>query len=168
CLVVRDFYHHYTVDEHTLVAIDSLASIEDDRFAGLWTEIEDPAMLRCALLLHDIGKGSGRDHVEESVEVSRAILHRLNAPGSDRAAVEFLIENHLALSTVMTSRDLSDEATAQMLGQRIGTVERLKQLAIMTYADISAVNPHALTPWRLEQLWRVYVLAHGELTKTLY
>ncbi len=168
CLVVRDFYHHYTVDEHTLVAIDSLASIEDGRFAGLWTEIDDPATLRFALLIHDIGKGSGRDHVEESVELARAILDRLGAPESDRARVEFLIEHHLALSAVMTSRDLSDESTAQMLAHRIGTVERLKQLAILTYADISAVNPHAMTPWRLEQLWRVYLLAHAELTKTLY
>jgi [protein-PII] uridylyltransferase len=68
----------------------------------------------------------------------------------------------------MTSRDLSDESTAQMLADRIGTVERLKLLALMTYADIGAVNPGAMTPWRLEQLWRVYLLAHAELTKTLY
>jgi [protein-PII] uridylyltransferase len=172
CLVVRDFYHQYTVDEHTLVAIDSLASIvlsiHDARFAALFTEIDDPAVLRFALLLHDIGKGSGRDHVEESVEIARAVLTRLDAPESDRAAVEFLIAHHLDLSTVMTSRDLSDQSTAQMLAQQIGTVERLKQLTLATYADISAVNPHAMTPWRIEQLWRVYLLAHAELTKTLY
>jgi len=168
CLVVRDFYHHYTVDEHTLVALDSLASIADRRFADLWTEIDDPAVLRFALLLHDVGKGSGRDHVQESVEIARSILLRLNAPPADRAAVEFLIAHHVDLSAVMTSRDLSDEATAAMLASQVGTVERLKQLVLLTYADISAVNPHAMTPWRLEQLWRVYLLAYAELTKTLY
>ncbi len=168
CLVTRDFYHQYTVDEHTLVAIDSLASIADGRFANLFTEIEDPASLRFALLMHDIGKGSGRDHVEESAEIARAVLERLGAPEAERSTIEFLIANHLDLSTVMTSRDLSDESTAQMLAQRIGTVERLKLLTLMTYADISAVNPGAMTPWRLEQLWRVYLLAHAELTKTLY
>jgi [protein-PII] uridylyltransferase len=55
-----------------------------------------------------------------------------------------------------------------MLAERIGTLERLKQLALLTYADISAVNPQAMTPWRLEQLWRVYLAAHAELTKGLY
>ena len=168
CLVVRDFYHHYTVDEHTLVAIDSLGSIADGRFANLLSEIDDVATLRFALLMHDIGKGSGRDHVVASVEIAREVLNRLDASATDRATIEFLIEHHLALSTVMTSRDLSDESTAQMLAGRVGTVERLRQLAILTYADISAVNPGAMTPWRLEQLWRVYLLAHAELTKTLY
>jgi [protein-PII] uridylyltransferase len=53
------------------------------------------------------------------------------------------------------------------LAERIGTIERLKLLTVLTYADISAVNPQAMTPWRLEQLWRVYLLAHQELTKEL-
>ena len=38
---------------------------------------------------------------------------------------------------------------------------------MLTYADISAVNPQAMTPWRLEQLWRAYLLAHEELTREL-
>jgi [protein-PII] uridylyltransferase len=29
------------------------------------------------------------------------------------------------------------------------------------------VNPQAMTPWRLEQLWRVYLLVHDELTREL-
>ena len=67
----------------------------------------------------------------------------------------------------MSSRDLHDGATARALAERIGTIERLKLLTMLTYADISAVNPQAMTPWRLEQLWRVYLLAHEELTKEL-
>jgi [protein-PII] uridylyltransferase len=168
CLVVRDFYHRYTVDEHTLVAIDSLEAIADARLSDLWVEIDQPELVRFALLLHDIGKGSGLDHVQESLRVARGILTRIETPEADRAAIEFLIARHLDLSTVMTSRDLSDEATAKMLADRVGAVERLKQLTIMTYADISAVNPQAMTPWRLEQLWRVYLLAHAELTRGLF
>jgi [protein-PII] uridylyltransferase len=151
CLVVRDFYHRYTVDEHTLVAIGSLESIADARFAELYAELEQPALLRFAILLHDSGKGSGGDHVEESLRISRTVLERLKAPESDRATVEFLIVRHLDLSTVMTSRDLSDGATAKLLASRVEAVERLKLLTMMTYADISAVNPEAMTPWRLEQ-----------------
>jgi [protein-PII] uridylyltransferase len=68
----------------------------------------------------------------------------------------------------MASRDLSDSATAKVLADKMGAVERLKQLTIMTYADISAVNPQAMTPWRLEQLWRAYLLTHAELTRGLH
>ena len=68
CLVVRDFYHRYTVDEHTLVAIGALEQIADGRFSELMGEIEDPALVRFALILHDIGKGTGRDHSQAAVE----------------------------------------------------------------------------------------------------
>ncbi len=167
-LVVRDFYHRYTVDEHTLVAIGSLESIRDARFAGLFAEIPDPWIVRFALLLHDIGKGSGADHVTESAAIAEDILDRLDTPATDRMAVEFLIRNHLELSSVMTARDLEDEATSLLLAARVETVERLKQLTMMTYADITAVNPDAMTPWRLEQLWRVYLAGYKALTAGLY
>jgi [protein-PII] uridylyltransferase len=166
-LVVRDFYHRYTVDEHTLVAIDSLESVSDGRFAGLFEEIQDKALVRFALLVHDIGKGSGHEHVGESLRVAKIVLERWAAPEADCATIEFLVGKHLALSSVMTSRDLSDASTACLLSQQVETIERLKLLTMMTYADISAVNPQAMTPWRLEQLWRVYLLAHEELTREL-
>jgi [protein-PII] uridylyltransferase len=167
CAVVRDFYHRYTVDEHTLVAIDSIEGITDGRFKELLKEIEHLSLVRFALLLHDIGKGSGRDHSEEAVEIAGGVLQRLGAPKEDLEAIVFLIRDHLVLSSVMTSRDLHDSETARQLAERVGTVERLKMLAILTYADISAVNPQAMTPWRLEQLWRVYLLVHDELTREL-
>ncbi|HLW75963.1 MAG TPA: HD domain-containing protein, partial [Bryobacteraceae bacterium] len=168
CLVVRDFYHRYTVDEHTLAAIGALESIADPRLADLWTEIDRPELVRFALLLHDIGKGSGGEHAAESARIARGVLQRIGAPPKDAQAIEFLIARHLDLSGVMTSRDLSDAATAKLLAERVATVERLKQLTLITYADISAVNPQAMTPWRLEQLWRVYLLAHEELTRGLF
>jgi [protein-PII] uridylyltransferase len=167
CAVIRDFYHRYTVDEHTLVAIDSLETITDGRFKDLFREIAEPALVRFSLLLHDIAKGSGRDHSQAAVEIAETVLSRLGAPKEDILAVQYLIKDHLVLSSVMTSRDLYDSSTAQHLAERIGTLERLKMLAILTYADISAVNPQAMTPWRLEQLWRVYLLAHEKLTQEL-
>jgi [protein-PII] uridylyltransferase len=167
CLVVRDFYHRYTVDEHTLVAISSLESIADGRFADLMSEIDDPGLVRFALLMHDIGKGSGRDHTVASVEIARAVMDRLGTPEAERETVEFLVLRHLDLSSVMSSRDLYDGSTARALADRVGTLERLKQLTMLTYADISAVNPQAMTPWRLEQLWRVYLMAYEELTREL-
>jgi [protein-PII] uridylyltransferase len=166
-LVVRDFYHRYTVDEHTLVAIDMLESVKDPRFAGLFEEIQEKELVRFALLMHDIGKGSGHEHVAESLRIARIVLERLSAPPGDRATIEFLVEKHLVLSGVMASRDLSDSATGRLISAQVETIERLKLLTMLTYADISAVNPQAMTPWRLEQLWRAYLLAYEELTREL-
>jgi [protein-PII] uridylyltransferase len=67
----------------------------------------------------------------------------------------------------MNSRDLGDPATAVELASRVQTIEQLRLLTLMTYADISAVNPDAMTPWRLEQLWRTYLVGHRELTREL-
>ena len=167
CLVPRDFYHRYTVDEHTLVAVENLESIQDGRFAALFNSIEEPALVRFALLLHDIGKGTGRDHSQVGFEIAAASMGRLGAPQADIETVQFLVLDHLALSSVMSSRDLSDPVTARALADKVSTVERLKMLAILTYADISAVNPQALSPWRVEQLWQTYAVTHAEFTREL-
>ncbi len=174
CLVVRDFYHRYTVDEHTLVSIQMLTDLRstDDparrRFADLLAEIERPAVLYFALLFHDTGKGSGAGrHIEESLKQAESAMKRIGMPAEDRRAVRFLIDRHLDLSAVMTSRDLDDATTALALAARIETIEQLKGLTLLAYADISAVNPTAMTPWRIEQLWLTYLAAHRELTREL-
>ena len=168
CLVVRDFYHRYTVDEHTLVAIQMLEHLPDRRFSDLRTEAEEgiPQLL-FALLLHDIGKGTGHEHVAESLRVAESVMQRLEMPDEDRATINFLIRHHLDLSAVMNGRDLDDPSTAHDLAAGIGTLERLRLLTLLTYADISAVSPTAMSPWRMELLWRIYLLAHEELTREL-
>lgn len=174
CLVVPDYYHRYTVDEHTMVAIETLGELaiptghSDRRFGEILSEVENPALLRFALLFHDAGKGSNSgNHALRSVELARQAMQRIQVPAAEQSAVSFLIEHHLDLSAVMSSRDLDDPATATMLAQRIETIERLKLLAVLTYADISAVNPGAMTPWRLEQLWQAYRVTHQELVREL-
>ena len=174
CLVVPDYYHRYTVDEHTLVAIEKIGELKDTKDPGLrrlkdiLSEVQDIALLRFALLFHDAGKGAKTgDHAQRSVELARQAMERIQMPSNDQRSAEFLIKHHLDLSAVMTSRDLHDSSTARMLADQIGTLERLKLLTILTYADISAVNPAAMTPWRLEQLWRVYRAAHEELVREL-
>jgi [protein-PII] uridylyltransferase len=81
--------------------------------------------------------------------------------------VEFLVLRHLDLSTAMQSRDLFDPQTVRDVAHQIETVERLKALTLLTYADISAVNPTVMTPWRAEQLWQLYLIVHAELTREL-
>lgn len=173
-LVVRDFYHRYTVDEHTLVAITAIDNLLADtpgtlpRYRELAHEEEQIAALRMALLLHDIGKGTTPgDHVRGSLEQAGALLTHLQAPEPERTSIEFLITNHLLLSQVMNGRDLDDPATGRDLSSAIGTYEQLRKLTLLTFADISAVNPTAMTPWRAEQLWRVYSVVSEQLTREL-
>ena len=173
-LVVRDFYHRYTVDEHTLVALERLAGLRKTGdaalapFSQLLAEVDNPGVLQFALLFHDIGKGAfSGDHSQVSVEWSRQVMKRIQMPDDEQHAVEFLVANHLVLSEIMTTRDLGDPATARSVADKVGTIEQLKLLTVMTYADISAVNPGAMTPWRLEQLWRVYRVTQQELTREL-
>jgi [protein-PII] uridylyltransferase len=174
CLVIRDFYHRYTVDEHTLVTLQVLAGLRGSRepavkrYTDLLSEMEEPAPLLCALLFHDVGKGAGAGaHAEASLRAAEPALERIGMPRAERDLAVFLIRRHLEMSTVMTSRDLQDPATARYMAQRVETVERLKALTLMTYADISAVNPTAMTPWRAEVLWQLYLLTYNELTRTL-
>jgi [protein-PII] uridylyltransferase len=173
CLVIRDFFHRYTVDEHTLVAmqtIDSLRDSADPRqrsYSDLLGEIQ-PAILHFAVLFHDAGKGvPDAGHVDASQRLAIPAMARLGMPAQDRETVLFLIDRHLELSAAMQSRDVFDPHTISDVARRVDTVERLKLLTLLTYADISAVNPHVMTKWRAEQLWQLYLKIYNELTRTL-
>ena len=173
CLVVRDFYHRYTVDEHTLVAIQTLWGLEaatDPQFkpfADLWSELQPPAALIFAILFHDSGKGRGEDHVEASLRLAEAAMTRIQMPALDKETVSYLIGKHLALSSAMQSRDVFDLQAVRDLAHQVETVERLKALTLLTFADISAVNPTVMTPWRAQRLWQLYLSVYGELTREL-
>ncbi len=167
CLVVRDFYHRYTVDEHTIVAMENLWAATGS-YRDLLSEIQQPAVLMFALLFHDSGKGSPEEsHVEAGLELAGKAMVRIRMPQAERERVEFLILRHLDLSTAMQSRDLFDPQTVRELAHQIATVERLKALTLLTYADVSAVNPNVMTAWRAEQLWQLYLIVHAELTREL-
>jgi [protein-PII] uridylyltransferase len=124
-------------------------------------------LLRIALLLHDIGKGGGRDHAAESVRIAREFNQRISLEAADAGTVEFLIAKHLLIPQALQSRDIFDPATADWLAGEIKTEEQLRLLVLMTFADISAVNPGAMTPWRAEQLVSVYHAVHRRLLGTL-
>ncbi len=168
CLVIRDFYHRYTVDEHTLVAIRVLkelpeAKLEgDQRFAGLLAEVENVELLHLALLFHDLGKGvQGRPHEESSAEMAADGMQRLGLDDElASATVIQLVADHLKMSEVMTKRDLNEISVLEEFKRQVRTLERLKLLTLMTYADTVAVNPSAQSQWRKELLWRLYRGTH--------
>jgi [protein-PII] uridylyltransferase len=117
-----------------------------------------------ALLYHDVGKWSDTDHHVESVRMARVMFDRLELPAESRALVEFLIDSHLRMSLVAFRRDSEDPEIVRKFAEVVGIEERLKMLCLLTYADVSAVSPETLTPWREELLWRLYVDTYNRLT----
>ena len=162
-LVVRDFYHRFTVDEHTFLAVESLhrllqsPSEWDKRYAALLSELEQPELLYLAILLHDVGKGVAEaDHISAGLELASHCLERLDLQPQDRETVRFLIAHHLAMSAALR-RDIFDPETVRAFAETVKSPERLKMLCLLTYADIKAVNPEALTPWKAENIWQLYI-----------
>lgn len=169
-LVIRDFNHRYTVDEHTLIAIGiilDLRSKQKDLFADLARETDDLDLLVVALLFHDVGKGTPNEpHCGVSDRIARVALRRAGVSERVWGIISFLILGHLDMSGCM-SRDVSDPATARDLAAKTGTVECLRLLTLLTYADISAVHPTAMTSWRRTILWNLFAATHSELTREL-
>ena len=170
CRVVRDFYHKYTVDEHTLLTIRNLERLteptrpERGRFARLLSELQRPELLVLSLLLHDVGKWSDDDHAVESAKMARELFERLDLDGEARQMIDFLVVHHLKMSLVAFRRDTEDPEVVRQFGEFIGVEERLKMLCLMTLADVEAVSKETLTPWKEELLWRLYVDAYNFLT----
>jgi [protein-PII] uridylyltransferase len=173
-LVVRDFYHRYTVDEHSLRTIEhlqELAEPPDERaahFKQLWKTVERRDLLILALLLHDVGKGMAvENHVTGSLEALQSAAARLQLSAYETDEVHFLIEHHLDMSATVQRRDIFDPGTVSVFADTVTTQERLQRLSLMTYADIHAVNPEALTPWKAEMLWQLFVATSNHFSRTL-
>lgn len=183
CLVVRDFFHRYTVDEHSLIAIQNLAELRKfapgdsaraatdpwkQRLAEIFSELERPDLLLFTLLLHDVGKGMAPpDHIVGSLEAADSACERLKMDSDERETVRFLIAAHLEMSATVQRRDIFDPETIRAFAEKVGSVEHLKLLTLFTYADVKAVSPEALTPWKAEMIWRLYAATANYLVRSL-
>ena len=167
--VQRDFHHRYTVDEHTLLtlrALNELASARSAprlRLAELLGELEYPERLKLALLLHDLAKPFAADHIEAGARQAEAIAARWRLADDAADDVVFLVRHHLLMSQALR-RDIFDPENIRSLAAAVGNEERLKMLALMTWADIHSVHPEAMTAWKEENLWQLYVETYNRLT----
>ena len=173
-LVVRDFYHRYTVDEHSLRTIEHLQELADPpdargaHFAPLWKTAERRDLLILSLLLHDVGKGMpAENHIAGSLTALESAAQRLKLSPEEKEEVCFLIEHHLDMSATVQRRDIFDPATVSAFAESVATQERLQRLCLLTYADIHSVNPEALTPWKAEMLWQLFVATSNHFSRTL-
>src|SRR3954454_8326844 len=167
-----NMYHHYTVDEHLLRCIGVLADIEaggSEEFA-VATELmktiqpSHRTLLYVALFLHDIAKGRAEDHSIAGARIARRVCPRLGLSPVETDTVAWLVEQHLVMSTIAQSRDLSDRKTIENFAAVVQSLERMKLLHILTVADIRAVGPGVWNSWKAQLLRTLYYETEPVLT----
>ncbi|OWV68966.1 bifunctional uridylyltransferase/uridylyl-removing protein [Rhizobium sp. R339] len=158
-----NMYHHYTVDEHLIRTVEVLSEIDGARSEDLhplanklMPNIEDREALYVAVLLHDIAKGRLEDHSIAGARVARKLCARFGLSQKQTEIVVWLIEEHLTMSMVAQTRDLTDRKTITDFADRVQSLDRLKMLLILTICDIRAVGPGVWNGWK------------GQLLRTLY
>jgi [protein-PII] uridylyltransferase len=167
-----NMYHHYTVDEHLLRCIGVLAEIEgganpeyplaNELMRSIQPNNRD--VLYIALFLHDIAKGRVEDHSIAGARIARQLCPRFGFSPVETETVAWLVENHLVMSTVAQSRDLSDRKTIENFSAIVQTLERMKLLTILTTADIRAVGPGVWNGWKAQLLRALYYETEPALT----
>ncbi|MEN8149751.1 MAG: ACT domain-containing protein [Planctomycetota bacterium] len=156
CLVREDPVHQYTVDEHTLRAVEELDSLaaEDHPRREEMARVERPDLLRLALLMHDVGKARAGSHVDTAVAMVPDVTARLSLTETEAAEIRFLVRHH-SLMTSLADHRVPGEAAAA-LAEAVPHRDRLRALYLLTLADVGAVGRGTLTGWREAQLGKLY------------
>lgn len=171
--VHNDVYHVYTVDAHSIAALDRLRALMRGDIAGefplasrLAAEVARPQVLCFATLLHDVGKDiGGRNHSERGHEMAKEILERLGLPADQIAEVQHLVLKHLRMYHVATRRDIDDPETLAAFCDEVHGREGLRELYLLTVADVSTTSPTAMTSWKSRMLDELYRAADRRLSE---
>ncbi|MDF1580110.1 MAG: [protein-PII] uridylyltransferase [Desulfuromonadales bacterium] len=163
CKVQHDAYHIYTVDVHSIFAIEEIARLlrgecreERPGLTQVAADVELKGLLLLATLLHDIGKGEGRDHCNQGADLIPKIARRFGFSKENTQRIEFLVRNHLLMTHISQRRDLSDDQQIIDFARQMGMSENLRMLYLLTYADVRAVGPEVWSEWKgflLEELY---------------
>jgi [protein-PII] uridylyltransferase len=165
CRVTRDFYHKYTVDEHTLLTVRNVERLmSHPRFGPVLRELRAPELLVLALLYHDVGKAREGNHSEVGAQMAVPMMERLGLDDEAKQTIDFLIRNHLKMSRVAFRRDTEEPEVVKQFAALFSTEEHLKLLCLLTLADVGAVSPDTLTAWKEELVWGLYVDAYNQMT----
>ena len=152
-------YHSYTADEHTLVAMQNVEQLanENSQLGRIYNKLKDKEKLFLGLLLHDIAKPINiAGHEIIGAELTSSIMHRMGYSEQEIDTVAFLVLNHLYMEQTAFRRNLNDPETLNSFTSQFNSIEELDQLYLLTYADLSAVNPVVWTSWKSELLAELY------------
>ena len=167
CLPSYDLHHCYTVDEHTLLAIDKIEGLAEAPKPELGllprlyreTSEADKSLLKLALLLHDLGKDEGpgkASHVHRSGELAEQVCERMELPAEQRNTIQVLVVHHLAMNRLAQRRDITDRKVIAECASFVESSSNLQLLYLLTYADTSAVGPEVWSVWKGTLLAELY------------
>ncbi len=158
CLLQFNQYHSYTVDEHTLLAVESAINFEkrDSPLGTTYRQLKHKKLLHLALLLHDLGKGFEEDHSDVGKRIADRIGVRLHLTEREQSVLTFLVHKHLMMSHLAFRRDLHDPGLLHQLTHDVGSAETLRMLYVLSAADLTAVGPGVFTNWKEELLTELF------------
>jgi [protein-PII] uridylyltransferase len=172
CKVQHDIYHIYTVDIHTLFAVEQVEKMLNGESKELLyfpcevaSRIGKPELLILAVMLHDIGKGAGGGHSEKGAAMVPTISRRLGLSKECAERLEFLVRHHLLFAHISQRRDMNDEKMIIQFAQQMGTSENLKMLYLLTVADVRAVGADVWTTWKALLFQELYEKAFNVLER---
>ena len=151
-------YHMYTVDEHSLRAVENAIAFENDNsvVGRTYRNIKNKSLLHLALLLHDLGKGFPEDHSIVGERIAEEVGIRFDLPDEDIETIKFLVLHHLLMSHIAMHRNINDMEMVAEFASKLGSVNMLNMLFVLTCADISAVGPGVLNPWKMQLLTELF------------
>jgi [protein-PII] uridylyltransferase len=158
CLLQFNQYHAYTVDEHSIRAVEAAERFEGDSGAlgTAYRSIKHRELLHLALLLHDLGKGYERDHSDVGREIAATVAARLGLSPQQTEMLVFLVHKHLMMAHLAFRRDLSDTQMLVRFSRDVGSPESLRMLLLLTASDMTAVGPGTWTDWKAELLTELF------------
>ena len=160
CLVQYDIYHIYTVDEHTLVALENLEALGGDQapamLAQAFAEFERKDLIYLSVLLHDVGKWKRQEHISCGIEMTKELVERLALPEDECRMLVFLVRCHQDMVMISRRRDLDDIEMIRDFASDFANMQWLSALYLLSYADLSAVSPDAWSEWQGALLWELY------------
>jgi len=159
-------YHKYTVDEHSLIAVSNLVTFEEEEsiVGKTYRRIREKNLLHLAMLLHDLGKGYPEDHSEVGRRIAEKTGERFGLPKESTELIMFLVHQHLTMSHLAFHRDTNDPQMIAEFASLVGNAETLAMLFVLTCADMKAVGPGVLNPWKLGLLTQLYLTTRDVLT----
>ncbi len=167
CKVQHDAYHVYTVDIHSIFAVEEIEKLWSGFYAekkplltSIAADVGKPELVVLAVLFHDIGKGEGKDHSNKGADMIPKIARRLNLSKEDSQRLEFLIRHHLDMAHISQRRDLNDIRLIQDFVNTMEMAETLKMLFLLTFADMKAVGPDVWSEWKGYLLQDLYEKAY--------
>ena len=158
-----NMYHSYTVDEHTIQCLKTLAQIEKSELveelpiaSSILKDGVNRKVIYIALLLHDIGKGRSDDHSILGAKIAKQVSPRLGLNKQETETVEWLVRYHLLMSDMAQKRDISDPRTVRDFAKAVQSVKRLNLLTVLTVCDIRSVGPDTWNNWKATLIRQLY------------